>query len=96
MTDEPYELVVTSTALRALSSAPPRGIGERVAWVIYEFVQGPLLAAPYRVGKPLAGPLAGTFSARRGSFRVLYEVDDATRTVTITAVQHRSDVYRRP
>lgn len=94
MTDEPYDLVVTGTALRALSAAPRRGVGERVAWVVYDFVQGPLLVAPQRVGKPLGGPLAGTFSARRGSFRILYEVDDATRTVTVTAVQHRSEVYR--
>lgn len=95
MTDEPYELVVTSTALRALSAAPPRGVGERVAWVIYEFVQGPLLAAPYRVGKPLAAPLAGIFTARRGSFLILYEVDEATRTVAVTSVQHRAEGYRR-
>lgn len=95
MTAEPYELVITRTALRALSAAPPRGVGERVAWVVYEFVQGPLVAAPYRVGKPLAAPLAGTFSARRGTFRVLYEVDDGSRTVTVTAVQHRAEAYRR-
>lgn len=66
-----------------------------MAWVVYEFVRGPLVAAPYRVGKTLAAPLADTFSARRGSFRVLYEVDDAARTVTVTAVQHRAEVYRR-
>lgn len=47
------------------------------------------------VGKPLAAALAGTFSARRGSFRILYEVADATRSVTVTAVPHRSQVYRR-
>lgn len=66
-----------------------------MAWVVYEFVQGPLLAAPYRVGKPLAVPLAGTFGAPRGSFRVLYEVEEATRTVTVLGVQHRAEVYRR-
>jgi len=92
---DPYELVITSSALRALSAAPPRGVGERVAWVVYEFVLGPLVATPYRVGKPLAAPLTGTYSARRGSFRVLYEVDDAARTVTVTAGQHRAEVYRR-
>ena len=31
---------------------------------------------------------------RAGDYRVVYEVDDASRTVTITAVGHRSDVYR--
>lgn len=95
MTDEPYELVITAAALRALSTAPPRGVGERIAWAVYEFLRGPLTAAPYRVGKPLAAPLEGTFSARRGSFRILYEVDESARAVTVTAVQHRSDAYRR-
>ena len=63
--------------------------------MVYKFVQGPLVAAPCRVGKPLAAPLTGTFSARRGTFRVLYEVDDGSRTVTVTAVQHRAEAYRR-
>ncbi len=94
MIDEPYELVITSTALRVLSAAPPRGVGERVAWAVHEFVRGPLLIRPHRLGKPLAPPLEGTFSARRGSFRVLYEIDEENRTVTIIAVQHRADVYR--
>jgi hypothetical protein len=39
VTDEPYELVITSAALRALSATPPRGVGERVAWAVYEFVR---------------------------------------------------------
>lgn len=95
MTDESYRLILTSTALRALSVEPPAGVGERVAWAVYEFVHGPLLASPHRVGKPLVEPLLGTHSARRGSFRVLYEIDDDTRTVTVTAVRHRADAYRR-
>ena len=31
---------------------------------------------------------------RVGDYRIIYEVDDGTRTVTITAVGHRRDVYR--
>lgn len=34
------------------------------------------------------------YRLRVGSYRVVYEVDDGARTVTITAVGHRSDVYR--
>ncbi len=94
MTDEPYRLVITSAALRCLSAAPPRGVGERVAWAVYEFVRGPLCREPLRVGKPLSPPLEGTHSAQRGSFRILYEIDEETRSVIVTAVQHRADVYR--
>lgn len=95
MSKEPYDLVITTTALRALSEPAPRGLGERVAWAVYEFLRGPLRVAPHRVGKPLVAPLAGTFSARRGTYRVLYEIDDAARTVTVTAIQHRADAYRK-
>jgi mRNA-degrading endonuclease RelE of RelBE toxin-antitoxin system len=33
-------------------------------------------------------------SARRGDFRVIYQIDDHERIVTIVAIDHRSDVYR--
>jgi mRNA-degrading endonuclease RelE of RelBE toxin-antitoxin system len=33
-------------------------------------------------------------SARRGDYRVIYRIDDELRTVTVMAIEHRSDVYR--
>jgi mRNA-degrading endonuclease RelE of RelBE toxin-antitoxin system len=39
-------------------------------------------------------PYAGTWSARRGAYRVLYEIDEEQRAVTVTAVEYRGDVYR--
>jgi mRNA-degrading endonuclease RelE of RelBE toxin-antitoxin system len=47
------------------------------------------------LGKPLRFELEGLWSARRGPYRVIYEIDDATRTITVVAVGHRADVYRR-
>lgn len=38
--------------------------------------------------------LEGKHSARRGDFRIVYEIDDDRRLVTVLAVDHRSDVYR--
>ena len=32
---------------------------------------------------------------RVGSYRVVYEVDDTQKTVTVTNIGHRRDVYRR-
>ncbi len=49
---------------------------------------------PRRLGKPLRFELEGCFSARRGPYRVIYRIDDASRTVSILAVAHRADVYR--
>jgi len=49
---------------------------------------------PYRVGKPLVQPLDGIYSARRGEYRILYEVDDATKVIHVMAVRHWRDAYR--
>jgi mRNA-degrading endonuclease RelE of RelBE toxin-antitoxin system len=53
-----------------------------------------LLDNPHRVGKALVPPLAPAWSARRGSYRVLYLIDDDAREVLVTAIRHRSDAYR--
>ncbi|WP_172649395.1 type II toxin-antitoxin system RelE family toxin, partial [Mycobacterium tuberculosis] len=36
-----------------------------------------------------------TFSARRGTYRLLYRIDDEHTTVVILRVDHRADIYRR-
>ncbi len=49
---------------------------------------------PQRLGKPLRFELEGCRSARRGPYRIIYRIDDATRSVTVLAVAHRADAYR--
>lgn len=90
MTAEPYRLHIARPAARALAEVLPA----KVAAAAYAFVTGPLLDDPRRVGKPLSPPLDPAWSARRGDYRVLYLVDDRSRTVEVTAVRHRSDAYR--
>ena len=84
-----YGLLVTPPAKRALDRLP-----ERVAAAIAELLTGDLLAAPRRVGKPLRRELAGVWSARRGSYRVLYEIDDEKNRVVVFRIDHRADIYR--
>jgi mRNA-degrading endonuclease RelE of RelBE toxin-antitoxin system len=67
---------------------------EKVATAAVEFIYGSLAENPQRVGKPLRFELDGLFSARRGDYRVVYEIDQTEATVTIIAIQHRADVYR--
>jgi mRNA interferase RelE/StbE len=86
---EAYELRTTPT-VRALSDTLP----EAVAAAAYEFITGPLLTDPYRIGKRLLPPLDDRFSVRRGTYRVIYGIDDTTRVVTVVDVAHRRDVYR--
>jgi mRNA-degrading endonuclease RelE of RelBE toxin-antitoxin system len=49
---------------------------------------------PRRLGRPLRFELEGYLSARRGPYRIIYRIDDATRSITVVAVAHRTDVYR--
>ena len=88
--EDSYNLRVARSAASALTDVLP----EKIAHAVYEFITGPLLENPQRVGKPLGPPLAPAYSARRGDYRVLYFIDDATHTVKVTAITHRADAYR--
>ena len=85
----PWQLVVAPGAERTLAR-----LSERVAAAIVEFMVGPLVDEPTRVGEPLQHELAGYRSARRGSYRVVYRLDDGKREVRVVRIEHRSDVYR--
>ena len=61
---------------------------------VIEFMLGPLLENPRRVGHRLHQELEGLWSARRGAYRIAYELDDERRQVQVVRVDHRSDVYR--
>jgi mRNA interferase RelE/StbE len=84
-----YQLVVAPSAERSLARLP-----EAVAAAIVEFMLGALTDAPRRVGHPLQRELAGLWSAGRGSYRVVYEIDDDARVVKALRIDHRADVYR--
>jgi mRNA-degrading endonuclease RelE of RelBE toxin-antitoxin system len=87
---EPYTLRTTPTVRRELAETLP----EAVAAAAYDFITGPLLEQPHRVGKRLLPPLSDRFSARRGTYRVIYRIDDEARVVTVVDIGHRRDVYR--
>lgn len=88
--EEPYTLVVTPPVRRALAV----GLPEPVATAVIDFLTTALIDNPRRVGKPLRDELRGVFSARRGTYRVLYRVLDDQREVVVLRVEHRRDVYR--
>lgn len=89
MTEPRWALRVAASAERQLARLP-----ERVAAAVVEFMIGPLCDSPRRVGHPLQRELAGLWSARRGAYRVVYEINDDARIVTVLRIEHRSDVYR--
>jgi len=55
---------------------------------------GALAEGPHRVGTPLVGELSGLWSARRGDYRIVHEIDDTAGVVLVHRVQHRRDAYR--
>jgi mRNA interferase RelE/StbE len=85
-----YELIVAPSARRQLSEKLP----EAVAFAAFEFIVGPLLDNPHRVGKRLRPPLEDRHSARRGTYRVLYRIDEERQRVTVVGVFSRADAYR--
>jgi mRNA interferase RelE/StbE len=90
VSDDRYQIRYTRTARRALADELPLHIVDAVLALL----DGDLAIEPHRVGKPLRPPLDGTWSARRGTYRILYQIDDAARTVLITAIEARADAYR--
>jgi mRNA interferase RelE/StbE len=92
VSDDRCDLTISPTARRQLAEAPT----EAVAFAAYEFIVGPLLDNPHRVGQRLEPPLNDRHSARRGTYRVVYRIDDANRRVSVVAVVPRADAYRSP
>lgn len=84
-----HRLVVAATAERSLARLP-----EGVAAAIVEFMLGALVDAPRGVGHPLQRELAGLWAARRGPYRVVYEIDEDEGIVRVLRIDHRADVYR--
>jgi len=78
---------------RSAARQVAENLPESVAAAALEFVTGPLLTNPRRVGKPLRAPLDGKWSARRGQYRVIYEIDEESEVVTVLVVAHRRDAY---
>lgn len=91
---EPFEPILGAAARRAISDKLPSDVAAGAV----EFITGPLLENPYRVGKELQAPLDGVFSARlMREWRILYEIHDQQepREVHILDIRHRADAYRR-
>lgn len=83
-----YQIEFTGIARKELSQLPTG-----VARAVIEFCQGPLADNPYRVGKPLRRELAGLYSARRGSYRVVYAIHEDRVVVQEIHIRGRAHAY---
>jgi mRNA interferase RelE/StbE len=44
----------------------------------------------------LSGPLKGYFKLRVGHYRVIYSVDHQEKSISVSQVGHRRDIYKQP
>ena len=89
-----FRIELSRQARRALAEELP----DVVAAACHEFIHGPLAENPRRVGKQLAPPHYphyARYAARRGDFRVIYDIRDDEVVVLVVNIRHRRDVYRR-
>jgi len=88
--DDPYAIVLTPPAVRAIQTRLP----EVVAATVVEFLTGALIEISRGIGKPLRGDLSGIQAAGRGTYRVLYRINEDDHEVVVVRVDHRSGAYR--
>ena len=89
MSDKPWRVVVSAPARREfdrLQISVPAAVLETL---------DAIAGNPKRLGKPLMLEHEGRFSARRGPYRIIYELDVDKRLVRVVAIGHSRDVYRR-
>ncbi len=81
-------------SISARAERDPLRLPEKIGGACLAFIFGPLSEQPHRMGGALRGQLTGLRSARRGSYRIVYRVDDELRRLDIVHIDHRGDVYR--
>ena len=87
---DPYSVILSRQARRNLHEDLPL----EVALAAMETIEGAIAANPHRVGKPLEEPFDGYHPARRGTYRIIYRINENKRTVEIHSIRHRRDAYR--
>jgi mRNA interferase RelE/StbE len=83
-----YRVALTASAVRELHGLPSALVGRIVLRIER------LAASPRPPGcKKLKGGEC-EWRIRVGGYRVVYEIDDAAKTVDVTRIAHRREVYR--
>lgn len=82
-----YELLIKRSATKELEALPLKD-RRRIVTRIQTLAEDPRPTA--------AEKLSGDekYRIRQGDYRVLYQIDDEGKTVTVVRIGHRRDVYR--
>jgi mRNA interferase RelE/StbE len=84
-----YKILFLEQTLKELSSFDKKSI-ERILYKVSTH----LVKSPAKLGKRLKGDYAGFFKYRVGDWRVIYHLDEENKTITITKIGHRREVYK--
>ena len=82
-----------SIAFRSASRRDYEGLPAHVRTRVRYRVDGLAVEPRPHDAEELTGPLRGLRRVPVGAYRIVYEVDDLARKVTIWAICHRSRVY---
>jgi mRNA interferase RelE/StbE len=88
--DEPYSVILSGQARRNIRENLPL----EVAFAAMETTGRSIAVNPHRAGKPLDDPFDGYHSARRGTYRIIYRIEEAKHQVQIHSIRHRRDTCR--
>jgi mRNA interferase RelE/StbE len=84
-----YRLLIKTSARKELAAVGDKAVRQRMV----RRIEG-LADRPRPIG---CEKLSGTndhYRVRQGRYRVVYEIDDAARSVTVVKIGHRREVYR--
>lgn len=87
---EPYSVELSGQGRRNIHENLPL----EVAAAAMETIDRSIAVNPYRAGKPLDEPFDGYYAARRGTYRIVYRINEAKHQVEIHSIRHRRDAYR--
>jgi mRNA interferase RelE/StbE len=84
-----YRLLIKPSAAKEIEAIGTKRERQRVVGRIR-----PLAEDPRPPGYEKLAGAVGLFRFRQGVYRIVYTIDDATRTVEVIKVGHRREVYR--
>ena len=84
-----YRLLIKPSAAKEIESLGQKKDRQRIVNRIVA-----LSSEPRPAGCEKLAGAEGRYRIRQGQFRIVYAVDDASRTVEIVKVGHRREVYR--
>jgi len=83
-----------ATVRGELARAISKRLPAAAAAEVIEFCDSALALSPCQVGRPLFGPLAGCHGVRRGTYRIVYRIDEETMMVEVLDIDQRADIHQ--